>query len=77
MKAEAKAKAAAKAAKKQAKQDQIEHVTGFETKAMANKDLMDAISQPNFAPKYCTHVKSEDLEVDKANPDCHTWSGRP
>jgi hypothetical protein len=78
VKAEAKAKAAAKAVKKQVKQDQIEHVAGFETKVMANEDLMDATPQPNFAPRSHTCVKSEDLEskdpeVDEPNADGHTY----
>jgi hypothetical protein len=78
VKAEARAKAAAKAAKKQAKQDQIEHVAGFETEAIANEDLMDATPRPNFAPKYRTRVKSEDLEsedleVDGPNADGDTY----
>jgi len=78
VKAEAKAKAAAKAAKKQAKQDQIEHVAGFKTKAMANEDLVDATPWPNFALRSCTCVesevlKSEDPEVDEPNADGHTY----
>ena len=78
VKVEAKAKAATKAAKKQAKQDQIERVAWFETEAMANEDLMDATPRPNFAPKYCTRVesedlKSEDLEVDGPNADGCTY----
>jgi hypothetical protein len=42
VKAEADVKAVAKVAKKQAKQDQIDHVAGFEARALANEGLVDA-----------------------------------
>jgi hypothetical protein len=79
VKAEADTKVATKAAKKEAQQAWIKRVTGFETKAMANEDLIDAMPWPNFASKSNTHVshlKSEDLrtsEVDGPNPDGHTY----